>query len=69
MVMAVKKDGAVNVIQRLKQSGIQATAIGSFTDKEQGYKLAEQGIISELPYYSEDPYWAAFFNALNKGWK
>jgi hydrogenase expression/formation protein HypE len=69
MVMAVKSDGAANAMERLKQSGIQATVIGRFTNKEHGYKLAEQGIVRDLPYYSQDPYWAAFFNALNKGWK
>ncbi|WP_184544695.1 AIR synthase family protein [Mucilaginibacter sp. FT3.2] len=69
MVMAVKKEAPPNVIQRLQQNGIEATLIGAFTAKQQGYKLIEQGVEKELPYYNTDPYWAAFFNALKNGWK
>ncbi|HEY9196420.1 MAG TPA: AIR synthase, partial [Mucilaginibacter sp.] len=69
MIMAVKPESCDNVIQRLQQNNIRATAVGSFTAKEQGYKLVENGIKTDMPYFAKDPYWAAFFNAYKNGWK
>jgi hydrogenase expression/formation protein HypE len=69
MVIAVEQDYAKQILQRLQQKQIKATIIGKFTDKAEGYKLMENGINNEMPYYSKDPYWAAFFNAYQNGWK
>jgi hydrogenase maturation factor len=69
MVMAVKKEHSQAVLQRLQQNNIKATIVGKFTAKEQGYKLTENGTERDLPYYSKDPYWDAFFTALKNGWK
>jgi len=69
IVMAVKPDAALNVLQRLQQNNIKGTIIGEFTPKEQGYKLVDDDVEANLPYYSTDPYWAAFFNAYKNGWK
>ena len=69
MVMAVKPEAAPNVLQRFQQNNIKGTVIGEFTSKEQGYKLLNNKVEADLPYYSTDPYWAAFFNAYKNGWK
>jgi len=69
MVMAVKPDAASNVLQRLQKNNIKGTIIGEFIPKEQGYKLVDEDVEADLPYYSTDPYWAAFFNAYKEGWK
>ncbi|CAM3772355.1 AIR synthase-related protein [Mucilaginibacter galii] len=69
MVMAAKPEAAPNVLQRLQQNNIKGTVIGEFTSKEQGYKLIDEDVEVDLPYYSTDPYWAAFFNAYKEGWK
>lgn len=69
MVMAVKKEYAQNVLHRLQQNNIKATVVGEFTDKSKGYKLAEAGVETDMPYYSKDPYWEAFFKAYKNGWK
>jgi hydrogenase expression/formation protein HypE len=69
MVMAVKKECAQNVLNRLQQNNIKATVVGKFTDKSKGYKLAEAGVETDMPYYSKDPYWEAFFKAYKNGWK
>lgn len=69
MIMAVEKEHAPAVLQRLQQSNVKATVIGEFTPKEQGCKLIENGVAADMPYYSKDPYWAAFFNAYQNGWK
>jgi hydrogenase expression/formation protein HypE len=69
MVIAVKKHDSIKVIQRLQQNGIAATMVGEFTPKEEGYKLIENSIATDMPYYSKDPYWEAFFTAYKNGWK
>jgi hydrogenase maturation factor len=69
MVMAVKREHQQNVLQRLQQQNILATIIGEFTKKDKGYKLIENGVANDMPYYSKDPYWDAFFTAYKNGWK
>jgi hydrogenase expression/formation protein HypE len=69
MVMAVKKECAQNVLHRLQQNNIKATVVGEFTGKSKGHKLAEAGVETDMPYYSKDPYWEAFFKAYKNGWK
>lgn len=68
-IMAVDKLKAKPLIEKLQKHNIQATIIGKFTSKEKGYKLLDQDQILNLPYFATDPYWGAFFTALNKGWK
>ncbi|WP_158825186.1 AIR synthase family protein [Mucilaginibacter lacusdianchii] len=69
MVIAVKKEYAQDVITQLNRQNIQATAVGEFTHQTQGYKLVVNDLETDMPYYSKDPYWAAFFNAYQNGWK
>lgn len=69
MVMAVKKQHSALVLQRLNNKNINAAIIGEFTNKQQGYKLVENGIETDLPYYPDDAYWNAFFTAYKNGWK
>jgi hydrogenase expression/formation protein HypE len=69
MIIAVKPDAVLDVLQRLQQNNIRGTVIGESTAKEQGYKLLENGEEGALPYYPQDAYWAAFFKAYKNGWK
>lgn len=69
MVIAVKKEAAQNVIQRLQQQHIKASLIGEFTEKESGYKLTENGQSKDMPYFNQDPYWVAFNKAFTNEWK
>ncbi|WP_345948661.1 AIR synthase family protein [Mucilaginibacter sp. PAMB04274] len=69
MIIATKNDHAENVLKRLAQHHIKATIVGEFTSKEHGCKLVKNGIEEEMPYYSTDPYWNAFFSAYKNGWK
>ncbi|MEO6734625.1 MAG: AIR synthase family protein [Ferruginibacter sp.] len=69
MVIAAEKEYTQNVLQRLGRNDIKATVIGEFAEKALGYQLIVNGVETELPYFSEDPYWQAFFNAYKKGWK
>lgn len=69
MVIAAKKEHSQYLVQRLHQNGIKATVVGEFTDKARGYKLIENTTETDMPYYSKDPYWAAFFTAYKNEWK
>ncbi len=69
MIMAVKPDGVQDVLSRLAENQIKATIIGEFTDKQGGCLLVTDGEEQTMPYFEQDPYWAAFFNAYKQGWK
>ena len=68
-VIAVDKQYAETVLKQLHDKNIDACIIGALTAKQNGYKLIENGIETNLPYYPIDAYWAAFFNAYKNGWK
>ncbi|MFA0964381.1 AIR synthase family protein [Roseivirga sp. BDSF3-8] len=69
MIITCRQGTAPAVIERLAAKGILCTEAGTITEKEQGIKLIEDGRETDMLYYEEDPYWAAFFNALKAGWK
>ncbi|UOE49106.1 AIR synthase family protein [Mucilaginibacter sp. SMC90] len=69
MIIAVKKQWSQNVLHRLKKNNIPATIVGEFTAKADEYKIIENGMEKNMPYFSKDPYWDAFFNAYKNGWK
>lgn len=69
MIMAVKRGSEHNLVSRLHASSIQATIIGEITPKEAGFKMIENDEENVLTFNGRDPYWEAFFKALNAGWK
>lgn len=69
MVIAATRDGSEAVLQRLHAQHIDASIVGEFTKAGSGYQLVKDGEAQPMPYFSKDPYWAAFFNAIKNGWK
>lgn len=69
MIITCKKGTATDIIHRLAKKNIPCTEVGQITAKEEGIKLMENGQEGDLAYMQEDPYWAAFFKAINSGWK
>jgi len=69
MIITCKKDAAKTLISRLEKENIPCAEVGELTAREKGIKLKEGDEMKDLIYYEEDPYWAAFFNALKAGWK
>lgn len=69
MIIACRKTAVQRIIDRLDTAGIPCVEVGILTDCSTGIKLIEDGREHDLPYYDEDPYWAAFYNAFEKGWK
>jgi hydrogenase expression/formation protein HypE len=69
MVIAAKKGYEDELVLKLQNENIPATIVGQFVEKDKGKKiLSNEGLI-DLPYFSKDPYWSAFFNAYKNGWK
>jgi len=69
MIMAVKSTRAHAFVEKLRNTHIEATIIGKLTAKESGHTLVKNGKTTELPYYPNDAYWGAFYNAQKNGWK
>lgn len=68
MVIACRPAATQPIIDRLKAAGIPCAEVGRLTDATKGINLEEAGQVRNIPYYDEDPYWAAFFNAYQNGW-
>ncbi|MCC5928058.1 MAG: AIR synthase family protein [Cyclobacteriaceae bacterium] len=67
MVIATPEYQTGEIIQDLKNEGIECTHIGNFTEASAGIQLLKDGQPETLVYQEEDPYWAAFFKALKEG--
>ena len=69
MIMTCKADHVELVRKALGDQDIDCTAIGKVIAKEKGISIQENGRSNPLRYLEKDPYWSAFFNAIQKGWK
>lgn len=69
MILSVNPAHATAVVSVLVEHGLPATVIGKFVTPSEGRTIIEDGQRKPLPYFETDPYWAAFFEAYNKGWK
>jgi hydrogenase maturation factor len=69
MIITCKKGDVENIISKLERNKIACTAVGEMTEKSKGVKLYQEASKSDLVYKEKDPYWEAFFTALNSGWK
>jgi len=69
MVIACDSSKSGEIIERLGSNTIQCTEVGKFLHPLAGIMLQKSGMSSPLPYFTTDPYWAAYFNALKAGWR
>ena len=69
MIMAVKKRCVSRLIAYLGDHRIEATVVGQFTALNEGCPLLEDGEENSFVFDGKDPYWEAFFKALNDGWR
>jgi hydrogenase expression/formation protein HypE len=66
MVIAVSREHSSLLINRLEAEGIDATAVGIFTHRENGINIREKEI-KPLEHPGTDPYWNAFYMAAANG--
>ncbi|PHR47072.1 MAG: AIR synthase [Fluviicola sp.] len=69
MLIAVKPNHVSKLITALEKEGISASNIGAFTNEKDHFLMNENGKLKKLIHNEQDPYWAAFFNAFQKGLK
>lgn len=69
MIIAAKHENAEDVIEALKAEGIKAAIVGQFTSQEKGLRVAGPKGERALQHPGTDPYWKAFYAALEKGLK
>lgn len=69
MIMAVKKGSDEKLLKALKAEKIEATVAGTFTERESGCILVEDGKEHPFHFNGIDPYWEAFYKAFKAGMK
>lgn len=69
MIITCKKECADTVILQLSGKQIRCVRVGELTSKGEGIKLIDGKDKSDLIYQEQDPYWAAFLKAYQKGWR
>ncbi len=69
MIISCKKEAVPKVIGQLESHNIPCAQVGELTEKEKGIRLQEEGRTTEVIYNQKDPYWEAFYKALQLEWK
>ncbi len=69
MIMAVKNGREDVLIDHLQSKDIPAAVVGEWTSADEGNILIENGKENLFEFDGHDPYWNAFFKAMEKGWK
>jgi hydrogenase maturation factor len=69
MIIAVKAGKENVLVDHLHENGIPATVVGEWTSQEDGNILFDDGKETTFKFDGHDPYWNAFFEAMEKGWK
>jgi hydrogenase maturation factor len=67
--MAVAAGQEDVLLHHFNEQSIPATVVGELTEKSEGTILIEDGMETSFEYDGNDPYWNAFFEAMEKGWK
>ncbi|WP_421874498.1 AIR synthase family protein [Marinoscillum sp.] len=69
MIFAVKPGSEQKLIASLEKEGIDGAVVGELTDESVFQCTDYQNQEKKYHPTGIDPYWEAFFTALNKGWK
>lgn len=69
MIMAVGEGQEEALVNYLQDQSIPATVVGELTEQDEGCTLIENDKEKEFQFDGKDPYWNAFFGAMEKGWK
>ncbi|MCX2742769.1 AIR synthase-related protein [Mangrovivirga sp. M17] len=69
MIICCAPEASEKISSHLQENGIRCSEVGELTEENEGIKVTTNGKSEDIIYFEEDPYWAAFFNALKSGWK
>jgi hydrogenase expression/formation protein HypE len=67
LIITCRPHKAQEVMRRLDDRGIPASAVGEIVESEQGTRVFEKGTSRELVHPEVDPFWAAFGKAASEG--
>jgi len=66
LIIACKENKAQDVVKALSRKGIRSSIVGELTKPEEGMVLVEKGREKKLEHPIVDPFWRAFYRALEK---
>jgi len=66
LIIACREHHAGEVVVTLSQEGIKSSIVGELTEPEKGMVLVDGGREKKLEHPIVDPFWKAFYNALEK---
>ena len=66
LIIACREHKAGEVVATLSQEGIKSSIVGELTEPERGMVLVEGGNEKKLEHPIVDPFWRAFYGALEK---
>ncbi len=66
LIIACKEHKATDIMKALERKGIKSSIVGELTPPEKGMVLVEKGRERKLEHPIVDPFWRAFYGALEK---
>ncbi len=66
LIIACREHKAREVVETLGHKGIASSVVGELTEQENGMVLVSEGTERKLEHPIVDPFWKAFYNALEK---
>jgi hydrogenase expression/formation protein HypE len=66
LILFARENRAEEVLQNLKAYGIMSSIVGELTEADKGFILVEDGIEKMLRHPVTDPFWDAFYRALER---
>jgi len=66
LIISCRQHKARQVVGALSRKGIPSSVVGELTEPEQGMVLLRDGREEELKHPLVDPFWKAFYNALER---
>lgn len=66
LIISCREHKAQEVVEALSQKGIKSSIVGELTKQENGMVLVKDGRVEKLEHPIVDPFWKAFYSALEK---
>ncbi len=66
LIIACREHKAQEVVEALSRKGIKSSIVGELTEPGKGMVLVEGGREKKLEHHIVDPFWKAFYGALEK---
>ncbi len=68
MILSVANDRADGLVERLEADSVPAAVVGEMRPAREGFILVEDDAEQSFSFDESDPYWGAYFKAMEAGW-